>query len=253
MKKQKEKLLFQYLKQRRRGILAGFFFCTLFAVSFALYKLPVGAVAYPAALCLISGTVFVAIDFLRIRKKHKDYSAVKNLTAETLTDIPAADGIEEKDLQEIIAGLKQECINSSELFSARLNDTIEYYTVWAHQIKTPIAAMKLTLQNEDTQAARQLLAELFRIERYVDMVMAYLRLNSKTTDFVFREFEIDRIIKNSVKRFSSEFINRKIKLEYTPTDSKLITDEKWFSFVFEQILSNALKYTPSDGTIKIYI
>lgn len=104
MKKQKEKLLFQYLKQRRRGILAGIFFCTLFAVSFALYKLPVGAVAYPAALCLISGTVFVAIDFLRIRKKHKDYSAVKNLTAETLTDIPAADGIEEKDLQKIIAG-----------------------------------------------------------------------------------------------------------------------------------------------------
>lgn len=83
MKKQREKLLFQYLKQRRRGILAGIFFCTLFAVSFALYKLPVGAVAYPAALCLISGTVFVAIDFLRIRKKHKDYSAVKNLTAET--------------------------------------------------------------------------------------------------------------------------------------------------------------------------
>lgn len=134
-----------------------------------------------------------------------------------------------------------------------MNDTIEYYTVWAHQIKTPIAAMKLTLQNEDTQAARQLFAELFRIEQYVDMVMAYLRLNSKTTDFVFREFEIDRIIKNSVKRFSSEFINRKIKLEYTPTDSKLITDEKWFSFVFEQILSNALKYTPSDGTIKIYM
>ena len=127
---------------------------------------------------------------------------------------------------------------------------IDYYTVWAHQIKTPIAAMRLTLQNEDTPLTRKLTNDLYRIEQYVEMVLTFLRLNSDSTDYVFKEYNLDNIVKSAVKRFSSEFIGRKLRLIYDPLNTSVITDEKWLSFVIEQVLSNALKYTPS-GSITI--
>jgi len=129
-------------------------------------------------------------------------------------------------------------------------EMIDYYTLWAHQIKTPIASMRLTLQNEDSPLARKLMAELFHIEQYVEMVLVFLRLDSKTTDYLFREYSLDEIIRQAVKKFAGEFIGRKLKLEYEPVDVKVVTDEKWLSFVIEQVLSNALKYTPS-GKITI--
>ena len=127
---------------------------------------------------------------------------------------------------------------------------IDYYTVWAHQIKTPIAAMRLTLQNEDTPLTRKLTNDLYRIEQYVEMVLTFLRLNSDSTDYVFKEYDLDNIVKSAVKKFSSEFIGHKLRLIYDPLNTSVITDEKWLSFVIEQVLSNALKYTPS-GSITI--
>ena len=123
----------------------------------------------------------------------------------------------------------------------------EYYTAWAHQIKTPIAAMHLTLQNEDTPSARRLSAELFRVEQYVEMVMTYLRLEPGSSDYVFRACALDGVIREAVKKFSHEFIDRRLRLDFEPTGLTVVTDEKWLGFVLEQLLSNALKYTRQGG------
>ena len=112
--------------------------------------------------------------------------------------------------------------------------------------------MRLTLQNEDTPLSRKLTSDLFQIEQYVEMVLAFMRLDSDSSDYVFKEYDIDAIIKQAVTKFASEFIDRKIRLKYEPIDQTVITDEKWFSFVIEQLLSNALKYTRK-GSIKIYM
>ena len=127
---------------------------------------------------------------------------------------------------------------------------IEYYTVWAHQIKTPIASMRLNLQNEDSEFARNVADDLQRIEQYVEMVMIFLRLDNGSTDYVIKEQDLDKIIKSAIKKFSTQFIRRKLSLVYEPINIKAITDEKWLSFVIEQVLSNALKYTQK-GTISI--
>lgn len=112
--------------------------------------------------------------------------------------------------------------------------------------------MKLTLQSEDSPLSRRLSSELFRIEQYVEMVLAFLRLDSTSADFVFREYNADEIIRQCVKKYAHDFIAKKLKLEYEPVNFSFITDEKWFLFVIEQILSNAVKYT-RDGGIKIYM
>lgn len=246
-------LFFIYIKQCIRGIAVFLLFCILFAVSFFLYHLPIAAVLYPALLCILLGTVFFLIDFNRVRRKHQKLQEIKRLTAAMISDFPRIESVEDKDYQEIIQALQEEIAESEEVSGTAYRNMIDYYTVWVHQIKTPIASMKLKLQNEDTLFSRKLSSELFRIEQYVEMVLAYLRLDSVSSDYVFRAHCVDTMIKQSVKKFAAEFITRKIRLEYQPVIETVITDDKWLCFVLEQVLSNALKYTGEGGCIKIYM
>lgn len=246
------KLFLQYLKQRWRGIAAALLFCLIFAVAFALYHLPVAAVLYPAAICGCLGLLLLVIDFRRVLEKHRKLERIQNMTDAMADSFPKIEDIEDADYQQIIRLLQEEQAEFRTATGKRYEDMVDYYTIWAHQIKTPIASMRLTLQNEDTALSRKLSGDLFRIEQYVEMVLMYLRLDSDASDYVIREYEVDKIVKGAVKKFFSEFINRRIQLDYKALESTVITDEKWLSFVIEQVLSNALKYTPS-GTISIYM
>ena len=72
--------------------------------------------------------------------------------------------------------------------------------MWVHQVKTPIAALRLLLQNKNDEGQMtEELSELFGIEQYVEMALQYQRLDSETTDFVFEETDLDEIIRTSVR------------------------------------------------------
>ena len=92
--------------------------------------------------------------------------------------------------------------------------------------------------------------DLFKIEQYVEMVMMFLKLEERSRDYVFKKYDLDSIIRETLRKFSGEFIMRKLNLAYEPSEVKVLTDEKWLSFVIEQVISNALKYTP-EGSISI--
>lgn len=110
--------------------------------------------------------------------------------------------------------------------------------------------MRLLLQESDTSDSRALAEELQKIEQYVEMVLCYLRLSADSTDFLFREYDLDAIVRQAVRRYASQFIKKKLRLRYEPLGCTVLTDEKWLLFVIEQVLSNAIKYTPS-GFIEI--
>ena len=244
------KLFFQYLKQRRRTFAVGAIFCTVFTASFLLYHLPVGAVIYPALLCTAAGIIIMVFDFSRVRREHEALQRIQTITDAMAGIFPRIDSVADEDYQQIIRLIGEEHGIYRTEMNRKYSDMIDYYTVWAHQIKTPIASMRLHLQNEDSALARKLTSDLHRVEQYVEMVLTFLRLNSENTDYVIREYDLDKIIRQAVKKFSSEFIGRKLSLVYEPLNTKILTDEKWLSFVIEQVLSNALKYTKS-GSITI--
>lgn len=227
-------------------------FSGVFAVTFLQFRLPVRAVLYPSGLCALASVMFIIADFAKVRRKHATLIRLASADAPILDALPDAEGIIAEDYQAIIRSLREEISGLETVSGQKYSDMIEYYTIWAHQIKTPIASMRLYLQNEDTQVSRKLLADLFRVEQYVGMVLAFLRLDSTSNDYVFREYDVDTIIRQAVRKFSGEFILRKIALRYESADLTIVTDEKWLSFVLEQIISNALKYTP-EGSIRIYM
>lgn len=240
------KLLTAYFYQHRRAIALLVLFCGIFALTFALYRLPVQAVLYPAALCAAVGAAVLLWDLRRFSRLRLQLSKIE--TMEQLEQgLPEPDCMEAADYQAVLLRLREEELLRRTEASRRYDNMVDYYTIWAHQIKTPIAAMDLRLQKEDSPLSRQLEGELFRISQYVEMVLMFLRLDSASTDYLIREYELDTLIRQAVKKFSGEFIGRRLRLSYEPLAVRVLTDEKWLSFVLEQVLSNALKYTPSGG------
>lgn len=240
-----------YLKSRKRSIGIFFLFCIIFLIVFFLYHLPLGAVVYPAFVCAGLGGIFFACSYYKTYKKHVRLKELSKLPASVMEGFPRAVSIEEEDYQELIQRLREEQTRLKNDMTLRYTDWMDYYSAWAHQIKTPIASMRLTLQNEDSPLGRKVLEDLARIEQYVEMVMAFLRLDSDSTDYLIREYEIDDIVRQAVRKFSGQFINKKLRLVYEPLHRKITTDEKWLLFVIEQILSNAIKYTPEGGMVSI--
>ncbi len=239
------KLFARYLKYRAKIIITCIAVAGIFASSYFLFDMQAIAVLYPVLLTLCFGLIAAGFDFAAFAKRH-------NRLKDNPEDLPNPKNLLEEDYQTIINLLREEASMAEQKASEDYTGMIEYYTVWAHQIKTPIAAMRLNLQSEDTESARKLMGDLNRIEAYVEMVLTFLRLGSDNTDYLIKEYDLDEIIRPAIRKFSREFILKKLKLEYEPIGFKTITDSKWLSFIIEQVISNAVKYT-SEGSVMIYM
>lgn len=130
-------------------------------------------------------------------------------------------------------------------------ESVDYYTTWVHQIKSPISVMKMILQNSDTPQSLMIEQELFKVEQYVEMALNYARLDSSVHDFVIKKCRVDELVKRAVRKYSALFVGKKISPIVHPTEITVVSDEKWLEFMIEQIISNAVKYT-MQGSISIY-
>ncbi len=236
-------MLKDYLRSRLKVIILLAVVEGIFASSYLLFDMPAVTVLYPLFLSIAVVLVAGVIDLILFANKHKKLLQM---------DIPSSSDLLEKDYQEIINKLKEEQEFSYQKAASDYNNMVEYYTVWAHQIKTPIASMRLQIQSEDSDLSRRLDADLNRIEAYVEMVLTFLRLDSDSTDYVIKEISLDDVIRPAIRKFARDFISKKLSMDFKPSGIKVLSDEKWLSFVIEQVLSNSVKYTNSGG-INIYM
>lgn len=216
---------------------------------FELYGLPLESVGYAFVLCFALGLVLFAAGYVQFLRRHRELERLLVQVHERVLPLPPPKGLLEEDYQALCQALAAERAALALEDRNRLQDMTDYYTLWAHQIKTPIAAMRLLLQEEPRP---ELEGELLKIEQYVEMVLGYLRLGSDSTDYVFRNCELDALVRQSVRKYARLFILKKISLDFQETGKTVLTDEKWLSFVIEQLLSNAVKYTPEGGRVRIY-
>ena len=242
------KFLFSYLNRRRKSICVGSLLCASTALMFYLYDLAWEPFCYILAFWFFLYLPVFWLDFRHDRRCHRGLAQL----AQNPNVCPPSHNLVEQDYQALIHAIADNHTQVTADYAARSQELTDYYTLWAHQIKTPIAAMRLTLQGEDTPAARRLMTELGRVEQYVDMALTYLRLEEGGSDYVIRTCAVDDVVRAAVRRFAGEFIDRRIALDYTPVEWETVTDGKWLTFVVEQLLSNALKYTGQDGTVRIY-
>ena len=241
-----------YLKTNRKVIVLMALWIGIFLAIFFFSRLPLETVGYGMLLFAVLGGIYIAIDFREFVRRLKELEQAKKHIAVSRERIPTAENPLEEQYQALLEEVfRYKCRLESE-YDNRYSEMMDYYTMWVHQIKTPIAAMHLLLQSEEIPDKGELEEQLFKTEEYVGMVLQYLRLNSSINDFVLKEYEIDHMIRQAVRKYAPMFIRKKLTLHYEPLQVKVVTDEKWLVFVLEQVLSNAIKYTAA-GDIFIYL
>jgi len=219
---------------------------------FALYGLAMEPFFYALICTVVFAIVLFIVMFVIEMKKAARRDQLKSAIMSEWNNLGEASTYEEADYQEMVKVLGTQIDKMMQEYMSAQNDTIDYYTTWVHQIKTPISVLRMRIGNEDNESNRALRAELFRIEQYVDMVLQYIRLGSETNDLVVEEYSLSELVKDAIHRHSEQLIMRKLKLEYEPSEVKVVTDKKWVACILDQLFSNAVKYTQSGG-IKIRI
>ena len=249
------KLLIAFLKDKTREISLYAGTVGIFIVVAFLYNIRMDALKYALLLVILWLFLYVITEYHRFRKKHLLLERFKKSTQECTKELPECRNLLELDYQELLGIFDEKILELKSEARIKGQDLSDYYGMWVHQIKTPIAAMHILLQSvEDENPAlpelKEMKMELFKMEQYVEMVLVFLRLDSSTTDYVIRSHSLDDIVRPAVRKFAGEFIRRRLRLDYQPLDRTVVTDAKWLGFVVEQVLSNALKYTAS-GSVTI--
>ena len=243
-------ILKSYLKKNTKTYVLFVVFIAIFFFMFYLYNLPLETLIYTGSLCFLAGLIGNAMDFINYRKSYKKLKFLEKNIINDREDLPKSLDIRIDYYHKIIEKLYRELENETQKNKQKNTDMVDYYSMWVHQIKTPIAAMNFLLDNEEVDQ-KNLQQELFKIERYVEMVLTYIRLDSTSSDYVITKINLDEVVKDSVKKYATIFINKKIKLNYVSHETMVISDKKWLSFAFEQILGNSVKYTSTGGEITI--
>ena len=245
------KLFLDYISKIKFYIILQLFPVMLAEIIFFLYQLSIEPMVYVTVFWLITGICACLNGFYRYRKKVEQLELIAAAPDINLSQMDSPVGQDERFQQEIMQQLNQMRIDVENASQKSSEDMTDYYTMWAHQIKTPIFALRLLLQ-ESTEENKEKLSELFKIEQYVEMVLGYLRTEDMSSDLKLSRCSLDRIIRDQIHKYAGIFVSKKLTLTYESISQDVLTDEKWLGFVIGQILSNALKYTRTGG-IRIYL
>ena len=243
-----------YLFVQRRALLAWALAAAAFGAVTALYGIPLEPFAYGTAL---SGAGLAAVLGAGWPGWAERCRAAGSLAGDPSGRTPALPEPEggpagqEAAYQAALCSLAGALADRENAAAARQDDLLDYFTMWAHQTKTPLAAMRLLLQSGGELPRAELEAELFQTEQYVGMAMGYLRLGSASSDLLLAKTPLDPVIRQSLRRFARMFILKRLTLDYIPAASAPVTDAKWVGFILEQLLSNAVKYTPAGGRVTV--
>lgn len=162
---------------------------------------------------------------------------------------------EEKLAQNYINGLLVEHQQVMQQAINNQQDQKDYIDSWVHEIKVPLAAVNLILQSieDDIPEQKYYLVEneLSKIDEYVEQVLYYARLDSFSRDYLIQEYSLKDIVQSVIRTQGNYFIQKNLRFSIEGDDQMILTDAKWVAFIFKQLVSNAIKYTPAGGEITV--
>ena len=206
---------------------------------------------YTVLLYTVFLALFLVVDGVRFYRKRRALKALSSPFPYAADELPAPSNALEAEYARLFFELSQTYSSLKRQVESAHENSIEYYTLWVHQIKTPIAALSLVLSQMNDERSGLIRQELFKIERYADMALRYVKLSDIAADLLIEPCELYETVRESVKKFGVLFVYQKLSVEIEPFQWQITTDRRWLAFILEQLLSNALKYTP-EGGIRIY-
>lgn len=132
-------------------------------------------------------------------------------------------------------------------------DYKEYIELWIHEIKIPISASKMVIENNKNAITKSIDEELEKVENYIEQALFYARSNTVEKDYYIRKVFLKEIVTESIKKNKSSLIQGKISIDIHDLDIEVNTDNKWIVFILNQIIQNSIKYRKKENSvIEIY-
>ncbi len=249
-------LAMRYLYDRRMPFLFYIFTLITFLLVLTLNHLDYfEEIFYAVVMSGFTGLLYALFDFHRYVKEYRQLSIALKNPLEVYERLPQADSLKSELYSDIIRSMDEMHRKLISVQYEQEKERKDYYSMWVHQIKTPIQAARLLLECEELkelEASKGLEEKIFKIEQYAEMVLQYLRCQGMGEDLILKEYDLSGIVKKTVKKYAMFFIHNNLSMTLADIDASVVTDEKWLGFVLEQFLSNAVKYTKQGG-ISIYL
>ncbi|KRK64929.1 sensor histidine kinase [Companilactobacillus tucceti DSM 20183] len=242
--------LYKYLKDHIGLILVILFGITFIEIVFYLdpqVHFQKGTLIYTWILAILISATSLVLSFNR---KKSWYNILQKSDNDLSKELTGAKNNEEKFIQKKINDISLDYRKElTDLYQSQ-KDQREYTESWVHDIKVPLAALKLS---QDSDLDKELLdEEIDQIDYLVDQALYFARLTNFSNDYLIQEQNLSSIVKSSIRSNKRMFISKRIGIDLDISSEKVLTDEKWLSFILNQIVSNSLKYTDQGGKISIF-
>lgn len=241
---------FKYLRDHIYSILivlVGMTFVELVLFLDPQVNFHIGTLIYTWILAMVFLVVNLSISYMH---KKAWYKQLENYQEDLSKELFGARNNEQKFIQTKINNISMEYRTELTELYQNQKDQREYTESWVHDIKVPLAALKLS-QDDDLDPAL-IAEEIDQIDYLVDQALYFARLNNFSNDYLIQEQDLNDIVKACIRTNKRLFISKRIGINFDLTDKKVLTDEKWLSFIINQILANSLKYTDNGGKISIF-
>ncbi len=194
---------------------------------------------YTLLLITIALAVFIGLRYLRITQSLQHIMDSQAITV----------SFEGLHYHKAIEELKRQHIKSLNVEQAKQRDYHDFIVAFVHEIKTPIAVLRLLGQTEiDSKSLQE---EVVKIEHYVDQTLYYAKLDTFHQDYEISNCDLKAISTAVVKLHAKAFISHKIRIELKMTSCAVTSDRKWLQFIVNQLITNSLKYVGENGVITI--
>ena len=200
--------------------------------------------------------VSIAIEYF---KKKKFYDNLSNMLEELeekylITEIiNTPDFLEGKILKNTIEAIDKSMLENVNKYKYMTEDYKEYIELWIHEIKIPIAASKMVIENNKNEVTKSIDEELNKVENYIEQALFYARSNTVEKDYYIRKVVLKEIVNESIKKNKSSLIQEKISIDIHDLEIEVNTDNKWIVFILNQIIQNSIKYRKKENSvIEIY-
>ena len=224
----------------------------IFALLIWLTRTPFNLLGYATQLILFVFFILLLFQWVKYEKRVERVQSL-NPTKNHFFDDVLIDNLDEaytiqyRELEESFERFREET-------RTKEKEQIDYFTLWLHQIKTPISVISLILQQseDESKEKQQLEQELIYLNNYTHMALNYLKLEETGKELELAEIKVKDVVKEIIKSYSLLFIYNEISLDLALGEETALTDRKWLQVLIEQLLSNSLKYSPGES-IQIYM
>ena len=218
----------------------------LIALLCALYALPMQLCWDLTRLTWLPVIVLV---LYRVYQEHQQIKQCQSYLSGVSPDIYHANNFVENSYLDVIRQFKEKSDTTKNDAYQSIREHQDYLMTWSHAIKTPLTALKIQADSQMLLSNHAVRQQVLLIERQLELLLNYERLSDFNHDLEFGWFDLKRIVNDVVQRYATFFIAKNISVNVKIASVQILTDEKWLTFVLDQIIFNAIKYSKNDSEI----